>query len=215
MEKKYFSTDVGKIVLRLDGAVLGVVKSAVLSDGYKRRVGAVCFEQDGEEFTYRNENVFRIGEDAVVLRESPTPPSGNVLPSPVGKSAFSLDGKALGRLSDIVEQNGKVIAFVTETGEYAIEKVVAIGGAVLIDVATPRTKLPAKKKTAENKAQEGEGARCGEQLLIGRKVKRAVFNQKGECLAREGELITREILEEVKKYGKLYDLTVGSLSNIL
>ena len=56
---------------------------------------------------------------------------------------------------------------------------------------------------------------CGDKLLIGRKLKRDIVNQKGETVAREGERITKDVLEKAKKYGLLFELTVGSLSNLL
>ena len=73
MEHKFLSRDIGKRVLTLGGDVLGTVKGALLSTGYKRVAGYTCFEEEnGEEFCFCVENVFRVGASAVVLKENPT-----------------------------------------------------------------------------------------------------------------------------------------------
>ena len=213
MEQDFLSRDIGKRVLTLRGDVLGTVKGALLSAGYKKVVGYTCFEEEnGEEFAFCTENVFRVGASAVVLKESPTLPQ-TALPSPVGLAAFSLDGDGLGTVTDMALEGDRVMTWITPSGEYPLNRIVSVGQSVMIDVATPRTRLPLPRK--KEKESEKPTVRCGEQFLLGRKIKKDVYNQRGECLAKEGQLITQEMLSTVKKYGKLAELTTVSLSNLL
>lgn len=52
-------------------------------------------------------------------------------------------------------------------------------------------------------------------LLLGRKVQKDIYNQRGEIIIRKSNIITAYTLETAKKYGKLFELTVNSLSNII
>lgn len=215
MEHKFLSRDIGKRVLTLGGDVLGTVKGALLSTGYKRVAGYTCFEEEnGEEFCFCVENVFRVGTSAVVLKENPTPPQ-TAFPSPVGLTAFSLDGDGLGVVTDIALDGDRVTTLVTPSGEYPLNRIVSVGQSVMIDLATPRTRLPLSRKKERQVEEVQTNVRYGDQLLLGRKIKKDVYNQRGERLAKEGQIVTREILEEVKKYGKLAELTAVSLSNLL
>lgn len=83
--------------------------------------------------------------------------------------------------------------------------------------ATVPAETEAREEGERNSAAVESTARivCGDKLLIGRKLKRDIFNQRGDRIAKEGERITRDVLEKAKKYGLLFDLTVGSLSNLL
>ena len=141
MDKQYAAKYVAKPVLMLDGKVLGIVKSAVFTGDLSRIVGLSAFDESTEEeFVFDLRCIYRAGESAILLAGEPRPPRGTWRGSPVGLSAFSLEGGYLGRVSDVALDGDRAVALVTEEGEYPMDRVVAAGeGAAVVVNAAQRT----------------------------------------------------------------------------
>ncbi|KNZ68595.1 PRC-barrel domain-containing protein [Thermincola ferriacetica] len=86
-------------------------------------------------------------------------------------------------------------------------------------LAEPDAQVPAgsAQETEEQQDEDNsEATRLFEerqrQFLLGRKVSKKIETEKGEVLAEEGDIITEELLEKVKRAGKFTELSMNTRS---
>lgn len=70
---------------------------------------------------------------------------------------------------------------------------------------------PAPQSPSREEAPQRERGRFN---LLGRQLKRSVFDEQGYLIARAGEKITRETLLNARRHNRLLELTVNTLTNL-
>ena len=235
------SSLIGKQILTPAGEVLGYVKGAYLGKNFLKLSALVCIDGDEEEF-YLPARAILAAEDAVIAGKGRLEkPTG--APCPVGKTAYTEKGEYLGLVTDFLygEEGVTPVLIATKDGVRTPLPVdlITVGETVILrDTASAKpvrvraAKKPAaessadtSKKTpvketktppAEKKPNEaGQAINLNRWNLIGRTVKKTVYDTLGVPIVFAGEKITPEVLKLARRSNRLLQLTVNTLTNII
>lgn len=234
------SSLIGKEILTPTGDKLGYAKSAFVSRDYKRLSSLVCIDEDEEEF-YLPARAVLASDDVIIAGKGRLPaPTG--LPCPIGTPAYSEKGEHFGVVGDLLVGDGDPVYVIVKDGirtSYAADCVVTGKTMIIYPEGKPKRSAPKKrtKPAPENAApqvvtppepaapvmpaapapvKESVNAfdalnRCN---LLGRRVKKSVYDENGSPIALADERITPEILSCARRHNKLLQLTVNTLTNI-
>lgn len=241
MDKQTVNYYLGKPLVTLEGEILGTISNVRFSDKMVKLKYLEAFGADEENFFVDVKRVFNAGENAIILKTCGTVCESAAGCSPLNLPVYTAEGEFIGVCSD-VSLNAYDCNSLLIDGKVAVacSQIVTVGSNAVI-VNPEGKKLPLKKKTKPDNtvlarekvenvkeqfdvsapAQEPSALRlpdsviANNKLLIGRKVQKDIYNQRGEIIIRKSNIITAYTLETAKKYGKLFELTVNSLSNII
>ena len=238
------STMIGAEIFSPAGEKLGYVKSVYLSKDRKRITCLLCVDEgesgEDDEFVMPFRAVLSV-KDVVIARKMRIEKTVGA-PAPVGISAYSSTGEALGTLCEILVGDGGPVYIVSRDGVRTSYPggTVIIGEALMIGEEQHKSARPksrrgsAKKEKAPGAAKE-QGAEqdtppasefetmlnaaapsgLDRLNLLGRQVKIAVLDKNGEVIAQSGERITPEILSLARRNNLLLRLTVNTLTNLV
>ena len=237
--KMQLSSLIGKQILSPAGELLGYVKGAYLGKDFLKLSALVCIDGDEEEF-YLPARAILAAEDAVIAGKGRLEkPVG--APCPVGQTAYTEKGEYLGLITDFLygEEGVTPVLIATKEGVRTPLPVdlITVGDTVMLrdaksakPVRVRPTKKPAAKASektpekapaeeapseAKKPSEAGQVINFNRWNLIGRTVKKTVYDSLGMPIVLAGEKITPEVLNLARRNGRLLQLTVNPLTNIL
>lgn len=235
------STLIGTEIFSPAGEKLGYVKTVYLSKDRKKITCLLCVDEADREDEADDEFVmpFRAVlsvKDVVIAKKSRISKTVGS-PAPVGISAYTDTGEALGTLCEILVGDSGPLYIVTKNGVRTPypDDTVTIGEALMISTESGKKSVASQEdapavipapqpavgyslgdidfSTVLNAASAGAG--LDRLNLLGRQVKITVRDKNGEPIALSGEKITPEILSLARKNNLLLRLTVNTLTNIV
>ena len=235
------SSLIGKQILSPSGEILGYVKNAFLTQGLKKVSSLICIDGDEEEFYLSSRALISIGDVILAGRARLQAPTGT--PCPIGVAVFSHLGAYLGTVGDLLLGDADPVYIVVKDGvrtSYAAENV-SCGETVIVypdkkaKTAATRTKNAKSRSASESQKQpKKEPARAQPQLteepteaaeaeqneagyrcnLLGRIVKKSLYDRFGLPIDIAGERITPATVAAARKNNLLLRLTVNTLTNL-
>ncbi|MBR7186338.1 MAG: hypothetical protein IKD43_02485 [Clostridia bacterium] len=234
------STLISKPVLSPGGDAYGYVTDVRFARGYQKISCLVCADVEEEEFYVPLRAVLFFGDAVIVSRSRIATPTG--LFSPIGKCAYTHTGEALGNVSDVIlEEDAESTIVISDGKTQTVTRVSCASireNAVLYPDAFSKaqakgkakngTQAPALKterkkqkencvpKVAEgniNAPKEAKAAILNRTNLLGRHVRRSVYDGRGTPIAVAGECVTPAILSAARRAGRLLELTVNTLTD--
>lgn len=212
------STLIGKRILSQEGNELGYVIDVLFNKTRTKLCALVCADDDEEEFYLEEKALLSVGDVLVCRDVRCARPQGNG--NPLSLRAYTDTGLSLGTVRDVAfEKDGTYL--VCENGRYSVTGA-RFGHVIVVKTTAPRkkTKSPSRKatgtKSPEKKPEKTPSAGDLNRLnLLGRRLKKSVYDEDGNAIAYLGEIITPEILSTARRHNRLLQLTVNTLTNIL
>lgn len=141
---------IGKPLLDLGKAAIFTVGNVYFD--YKKNTAAIleliCGDDDCE-YKYLNfRNIYKIGEAVTVKDSSAFFPTNKTeySPSPIGKAAFTQDGKSLGVVKDVLLENENIQSYITEKSEFTYPVISVSPNAVIFNDSGKAFNINKKKK---------------------------------------------------------------------
>lgn len=220
------STLIGKPVLTPAGEERGYVLAANLSRNLSKLACLICADGEEEEFFLPASAISAISDAVIAKGANMEQPSG--VPSPIGRAAYTAGGTLLGVVSDVLLSEGAETVLIV-TGEHALTQIpaasAAIGDRVIVHPKeAPRPKRAPKKRPqtkkeapmSEDKVQNLKIPVRTELLsgtdLLGKVVRRTVFDERGGVIATAGEKVTLAVLSRARRKNRLVRLAVNTLT---
>ena len=223
------STYIGKPVISPNGDAFGYVTDVRLARSFDKIACIVCADENEEEFYLPMRAVLSCADAVVAGRGRLQTPTG--VSSPVGKKAYTQTGKALGFVSDVLlgQEGAKlVVADGEQRTEVPYENVQIGETAVVYESAVKRRAAPKKRESApaavkptrkkapdqtrEQAPQKPQAILLNRTNLLGRRVRRSVYDDRGMPIAVAGERITPEVLSTARRAGRLLELAVNTIT---
>lgn len=228
------STLIGKQILSQGGEPLGYVTGAYLTNDLCALSCLAAADGEEEEFYLAAKSILACSDVIIARGTRLTAPTG--VPVPMLRSAYTHRGGALGIVCDwtdapcFVLSRGGAEVFVPATHVRADGTLLVYPDALPPKRSSRRTSSVPKKKPApktgpkpepqpEQRAEPPAPAPAPappEPLyrgsLLGKRIKRSVFDRDGAPIALAGEKVTPEILSRARRKGKLLALTVNTLT---
>ncbi len=229
------SSYIGKPVISPEGAAYGYVTDVRLSLSYEHISCIVCADAEEEEFSLPLRAVKAAGDALIVGKARLKQATGT--PSPIGRAVYACTGELLGTVSDVVIGEGPARLVVTKEGEgrevpFAFAQ---LGESVVLypeevkkrakarRPASPKphadpppeseSEAPMSERKASVRTEKPEGAVVLNRTnLLGRRVKRTLYDRAGVPIVLEGTKITPAILAAARQKGKLLELMVCTLT---
>lgn len=231
------STLISKPVLSPSGAAYGYITDVRLTRDYAKISCLVCADEEEEEFYLPMRTVLSVSDAVIAGKARLSSPTG--IPSPVGKTAYSFTGELLGTVSDVILEEDEETKLVVGGRDLALpishasvhETVIVYPDAAKKNAAAKQGNSSSKpkretSKTREIQKEESKNADAatanvappavqmmGRTNLLGRYLRRSVYDGKGTLIAMQGERITPAVLQSARRAGKLLELTVNTLTN--
>lgn len=200
------SSIIGKQVLTQNGKLLGYVKDAFFQRKYAKISCLCCVDGEENPFYLPARAVRAYGD--VLLATTARIPSPVGMPSPVGKCVYTHLGEFLGSVCDVLLTPDATSLFIVCNGEGQTSLAVdtlSLGENIIVR----KQKEPsAPLQTADARPLP---PRVG---LLGKQVKRTVYDGEGNPLILANERITAETLQRARKHNRLLQLTVNTLTNL-
>ena len=235
------TTLIGKQVLTPAGEKLGYVLAVNPARDMKGIACFLCADEDEEEFYLPARNVLSYSDALIANRSRSSSPTG--IPCPLGKTVFSHTGGFLGTLGELLVGDGADPLFIVH-GEGAKLTLplsrVSIGDALIVYPEGRHKPAPVrsapKKKPAPKPAAKPAPAEVEEEParvepaqprsfhpedalnrvnLLGKKLKKTVYDENGYPIAEAGVRITETIVARARRSNRLLQLTVNTLTNVL
>lgn len=232
---------IGTLILSPAGEKLGYVKEAYVTRDMTALSCLIAVDEEEEEFILPARAVLA-AKDAVIAGRNRVPsPTG--VPAPMGRAVFSDRGEYLGAVCDVTLSASPAITVLREGVPAVFPLThVAVGETLIVfpearkkrkparrpseaaKQATARTleptpsasavpDVPAPSAPLQNVPREVNAFAFNRYDLLGRRVKRSVFDAYGVPVAIAGERITPEMLSVARKRNRLLALTVSTLTN--
>lgn len=218
------SSFVGKRILSPTGKDLGYSKSVLLTRNRKKISCLVCIDGDEEEFYLPARAVLAAGDVIIAGPTRLSAPAG--IPCPVGLPVYSNLGESLGTVVDLVLGEGDPVYLVGKDGvreSYPAERL-TVSETVIAYPEGVKKRAAARKKRADKRdatpAPEKEEAETApidpfdRFNLLGRTVKKSVYDGCGKPIALAGERVTPAVLSDARRKNLLLQLTVNTLTNL-
>lgn len=231
------SSFIGKLVLSPAGERCGYVVAARPTRDFAEIACLVCADGEEEEFYLPGRAILSVRDAVIAEKRRIAAPAG--VPSPVGTEAYTIAGTLLGTIADVRLKEQGDPAFII-AGEHALTQVpvlrVALGERAVVypeGASVPAAKRAprARKKPAESKKEapmseeqapktmQLEPAPVKAELLngsnlLGKRVRRSVFEGCGLPIAVAGERVTPAILSRARRKNCLIRLAVNTLTNL-
>lgn len=215
------STLIGKQILTAAGENLGYTKNAYLTRDGTKLSSLVCIDGDEEEFFLPARTILAADDVIIAGKARLSAPTG--VPCPIGIAAYSARGELLGAVTDLLLGDGAAPVYViVKDGirtTYAADCVAAGETLIVYPEGKPKKTAPPRRRETQKKEQkpappppeENASYRCN---LLGRCLKKTVYDGYGYPIAVAGERITAGIIARARKNNRLLQLTVNTLTNI-
>ncbi|MCH5164236.1 MAG: PRC-barrel domain-containing protein [Clostridiales bacterium] len=210
----------GKPLLSLSEAqLLGTIGNIYFDDKMTKGTFIMLYT-DEEELRFLPLNkLINIENDAAVVKNcEDLSEHAEGLKNPINSHAFNQDGKALGTIKDIVMDGTKVVSFTLENSSISSGNLVSAGKLLIFNDSGKPVKLkPTQKKEKPLPAKKEvefpvkTAFAPSYDFLLGKKLQRTILSVDGKIIAREGENVTGDIIEDAKREGKLVILALNSL----
>ena len=236
----HLSTVVGTIILSPEGEKLGYVTEARLTRDLSALSCLVAASDEEEEFYLPARAILAV-KDAVIAGKARSAAATGV-PAPMGRAVFSEKGEYLGVVTDM--RLAEVPLFTVTKEETPSEIPLSranVGESIIVfekerkkravrppkkspAISAPKSETPEPtsensepkpEKSEEPQASAAHPARFNRYNLLGRRVKKSVFDEYGAPVALAGERVTPEMLEAARRRNRLLALTVNTLTNVL
>lgn len=221
---------IGKQVLTPAGENLGYVLAANPTRDFSAIASYLCADAEEEEFYLSAKSVLSSSDALIANRLRLSSPAG--VPCPLGKAVFSHTGMLFGTLKDLLLGDEPLFIVQGKGEEYTFPlSRVSIGDAIMVYPEGEKPAAPSapKKKTAHK--QRAKSAvkkdeppapvpfRTEDALnrvnLLGRKLKKNVYDENGFLIAEAGERITESTVSKARRNNRLLQLTVNTLTNVI
>ena len=233
------STIVGTMILSPDGEKFGYVKEARLTRDLAALSCLVAVDDDEEEFYLPARTVLAV-KDAVIAGKARIAAATGV-PAPMGRSVFSEQGEYLGIVTDMKLGEVPALTVTKDVSRDVPLPHAAVGETVIIFEKERKKRAARQEKSAPSRhsaspapaapdpaptrhserseesrtTQSDHPARFNRYNLLGKRVKKSVFDEQGTPVALAGERVTPEMLEAARRRNRLLALTVNTLTNVL
>lgn len=221
---------IGKQVLTPAGENLGYVLAANPTRDFSAIASFLCADGEEEEYSLPAKSVLFSSDALIATRPRLSSPTG--VPCPLGKAVFSHTGELLGTLNDLLLGDEPLFLVQGEEAELTFPlSRVSIGDAIMVypEGEKPAAPPAAKKKTpqkskAKNAVKKDDPPapvpfRTQDALnrvnLLGRKLKKNVYDENGFLIAEAGERITESTVSKARRCNRLLQLTVNTLTNVI
>lgn len=231
------SSYIAKPVISPEGAAYGYVKDVRLSPAFDRLSSIVCVDGDEEEFYLPLRTVKAVSDALIVGKARLTQATG--IPSPVGKPVYDCAANRLGAVSDVILGEGEAVLVITGEGgsreaplrfaqlgetvvlypEEVKRRAKTASGATSHTAARNAARKPRPSAAARAVAAPSDGSPSPEEPvwlnrtnLLGKYLKRTVYDKAGAPIALEGQKITPAVLSSARRAGRLLALTVCTLT---
>ena len=211
------SSYIGKPVISPGGDAYGYVTGVRLTRKFEKVSCIECADENEEEFFLPLRAVLACGDAIVAGKARLTSPTGP--PSPVGKKAYSAEGRALGIISDVICGEKALLVIEGEGRTEVPYDFVQMGETVVVydEPVKHHTAKRAPKSPSEPKsppAREVPPLPMNRTNLLGKKVRRSVYDDRGMPIAVAGERITPAILSVARRSGRLLELAVNTITQL-
>lgn len=212
------SSIVGTIILSPEGENLGYVKEALLTRDLGALSCLIAVDGEEEEFFLPARAVLAVKDAVIAGKARLNAPTG--IAAPMGRAVFSEDGEFLGTVTDVTT-GGPPKLTVQKHGAAASDiplSHAAVGETVIVFREARKKRAPSRKsaKKAPEEPQKPANAIAFNRFnLLGRRVKKSVFDAFGSPVALAGERVTPEMLAAARRQNCLLALTVNTLTNVL
>lgn len=231
---------IGKQILSPAGEHIGYVLAARPSRDLKKVSCLVCADENEEEFFLPVKNVLSFGDALIAQHTHAAAPSG--IPCPISSAVYSSEGERIGTLGELlIGEDADPLFIVHEDGAkftYPLSRV-ALGDSIIVyaegckkpaavkkPARKPAEKKPQKQKTVapphKKETETGTAASTANAEdalnrlnLLGRRLKKSVYDENGYPIALAGERITKNIVSLARRSNRLLQLTVNTLTNVM
>ena len=225
----HLSTVVGTIILSPEGEKLGYVTEARLTRDLSALSCLVAASDEEEEFYLPARAILAV-KDAVIAGRARIAAATGV-PAPMGRAVFSEQGEYLGVVTDMRLAESPLLTVTKEEAREIPLSHAAVGESIIVfEKERKKRAVRPQKKAAAPKSEQSEPAhgtpeapqtsaahpaRFNRYNLLGKRVKKSVFDDYGAPVALAGERVTPEMLEAARRRNRLLALTVNTLTNVL
>lgn len=182
----------------------------------------------------------RLGADAAVvshegvIKAGWSTPADDYAPNPINRTAYNLDGKSLGRVTDVLLDGVRVCEFEIEGKTYAADTLVSYSDKILVFndsgksfrpvrprkpripaaaasipvAATAAVELPEKLTVT---AAARPAGRSDYAFLLGKKTVRHILSPEGNVIVPAGCVVTAELIDKARAAGKLVQLALNAV----
>ena len=226
-----------------DAKFAGTVCNIFFDKNFRRGRYVELFSEDenAPEQRYVALDRLRLGADAAVVSHEGLIRSliddlrSEAAPNPINRAAYNLDGKNLGRVTDVILDGVAVRQFEIEGKAYESDTLVSYSDKILIfnDTGKPfRPVRPRKPRIPEGAEQitvtatattvelpekltvtaaPRTGERSDYKFLLGKKTVKHILSHEGNVIVPEGSVVTAELIDRARAAGKLVQLALNSL----
>jgi len=221
------------IISIFESEYLGIIYN-VLIDNRCKKIKYMCIlnEDDNIPRLIHIDHIYKIGSDVIFIKnKSELSLQINCdyeiegCTNPINLSAYDFNGKKLGIVSDGVFNNkGKLEEFIIDNKSYKTTDILNVGSsAILVNnkkidikkfkpsqnispapvdekVVSLQTQIPQKEECLTNKIITDF------RFLMGRKLNKDIMALNGEMIARNGSIITKDLINKASSYGKLVEI---------
>ena len=217
------STILGMQVISLfEGQVEGYVKNLIFSDNHKKLKRLIICNDKLEEnqLILDTNNIFKINDVILIKNKTVLLASVNEKDnSPINLNAFQVNGKNLGKLTDIeLDENFNVVRYLTSTNE-VVTSIANISSSLVIfnsdDITIkpylfkPKNKVKLTDFTNNSPKTVVLSNTINYNFLLGRKVTKDIFTFNNEMLIKNGTTVTEKIVQLAKQNRKLRELALN------
>lgn len=208
----------------------GTVENVYIHPTTRKITYLKIYNEERDEYSVLElKNVYKIGKDAVLIANS------NKLTlfenkelilekmvCPLNSFCFDLSGNILGKINEINIEKNTLHSIETEQNSYPATNIYGLSNAVTlignnkvkINRFSPKTKFSfSKAKTAQKVKIESaipQKEITNYEFLLKRKLTKDIKNENGEIIAKNGVRVTTNLINKLKCYSKLKELTLNS-----
>ena len=208
----------------------GTVENVYIHPTTRKVTYLKIYNEERDEYSVLElKNIYKIGKDAVLIANS------NKLTllenkelilekmvCPLNSFCFDLSGNMLGKINEINIEKNTLHSIETGQDSYTTSNICGISNnmtivgdnKVKISKFSPKTKFSfSKAKTAQKVKIEStipQKEITNYEFLLKRKLTKDIKNENGEIIAKNGVRITTNLINKLKCYGKLKELTLNS-----
>lgn len=208
----------------------GTVENVYIHPTTRKITYLKIYNEERDEYSVLElKNVYKIGKDAVLIANS------NKLTlfenkelilekmvCPLNSFCFDLSGNILGKINEINIEKNTLHSIETEQNSYPATNIYGLSNAVTlignnkvkINRFSPKTKFSFSKAKTEQKVKIKSAIPQKEitnyEFLLKRKLTKDIKNENGEIIAKNGVRVTTNLINKLKCYSKLKELTLNS-----
>lgn len=211
----------GKPLLSLSEAeLLGTIGNIYFDDKMQKGTSILIYTNDDEVRYLPLNKLINIDNDAAVVKSSDgLTEYVEGVRSPINSYAFNQDGKAKGQIKDVIMDGVKVVSFTLSDSSIEATSLMSAGSILIFNDSGKPVKLKSAAKKAFKKLSEKKEVELPPKtafapsydFLLGKKLQRTIVSGGGKIIAREGDNVTDDIIEDAKKEGKLVILALNAL----